>query len=144
MLRDRFSVCLSVTLAYCGQTAGWSRIPLGMKVCLSPGDNVLHGDPASPTERGTAAPPAHVLAYVYCGQMVAYLSNCWGLVFNVFIQRECDVPSPRVIWWTGKGWCYWVTFAWMVEFSRPSRKKLSTSVVPLPGPPNDLGKGTLQ
>ena len=29
---------------------------LGMEVGLSPGDIVLDGDPAPPTERGTAAP----------------------------------------------------------------------------------------
>jgi len=30
---------------YCGQTAGWIRIPLGMAVGLGPGDVVLDGDP---------------------------------------------------------------------------------------------------
>jgi len=35
----------------------WSRIPLGAEVGLGPGDIVLDGDPAPPTEiRGTAAP----------------------------------------------------------------------------------------
>jgi len=29
----------------CGQTAGWIKMPLGMKVGLSPGDIVLDGDP---------------------------------------------------------------------------------------------------
>jgi len=46
---------LSVTLVYCGQTAGWIRIPLGTEVGLGPGDIVLDGDPAPPMERGTAA-----------------------------------------------------------------------------------------
>jgi len=41
---------------YCGQTAGWIRIPLGTEVGIVPGDIVLDGDSASPTERGTAAP----------------------------------------------------------------------------------------
>jgi len=48
--------CLSVTLAYCGQTVGWIRIPLGTEVGLGPGAIVLDGDPALPMERGTAAP----------------------------------------------------------------------------------------
>ena len=30
----------------CGQTAGWIKMPLGMKVGLDPGLIVLHGDPA--------------------------------------------------------------------------------------------------
>ena len=32
--------------AYCGQTAGCIKMPLGMEVGLSPGDVVLDGDPA--------------------------------------------------------------------------------------------------
>jgi len=51
------SVCLSVTLVYCGQTVVWISMLLGMEVDLSPGNIVLDGDPAPPTERGTAAPP---------------------------------------------------------------------------------------
>jgi len=56
----RTVVCLSVylvTLVHCGQTVGWMEMPLGMEVGLGPGDIVLDGDPAPPTERGTAAPP---------------------------------------------------------------------------------------
>jgi len=30
---------------YCGQTAGWIKMPLGMEVGLSPGHIVLDGDP---------------------------------------------------------------------------------------------------
>ena len=41
------SVCLSVTLVYCGQTVGQIKMPLG----LGPGHIVLYGDPA-PTQRG--------------------------------------------------------------------------------------------
>jgi len=51
---------------------------LGTEVDLGPGHIMLDGDPACPTERGTAAP--HFLAHVYCGQTVAHLSNCWALV----------------------------------------------------------------
>ena len=36
---------------YCGQTAGWIKMPLCTKVGLSPGDSVLDGDPA-PTPKG--------------------------------------------------------------------------------------------
>jgi len=38
---------------YCGQTAGWIRVPLGMEVGLGPGHIVLDGDPAPPLKRGT-------------------------------------------------------------------------------------------
>jgi len=56
-------VCLSVTLAYCGQTAGWIRMPLDVEVGLDPGDIVLDWDLALPAaEMGTETPyfPAHV------------------------------------------------------------------------------------
>ena len=50
MLRDHSPVCpvCNKTLVYCGQTVGYIRMPLGMKVCLSPGDIVLDGDAAPP------------------------------------------------------------------------------------------------
>ena len=40
---------------YCGQTAGWIKMPLGMEVGLGPGDIVFDGDPAPPPLK--AIPP---------------------------------------------------------------------------------------
>jgi len=68
------SVCLSVTLVYCGQMLGWIKLKLGVKVGLGPGHIVLDGDPAPPTETGTVAPP--LFGHVYCGQTVTHLSYC--------------------------------------------------------------------
>ena len=54
MLSDRCPAGLSVlsaTLVYCGQTVGWIKMKLGIKVGFSPGRIALHGDPA--TQRGT-------------------------------------------------------------------------------------------
>ena len=42
---------------YCGETAGWIKMPLGTEVGLGPGHIALGGDPAPSTKRGTAAPP---------------------------------------------------------------------------------------
>jgi len=50
--------CLSVTLMYCGQTAGWIKMPLGTEVSLGPGHIMLDGDPAPPPHRDIAAPPS--------------------------------------------------------------------------------------
>jgi len=61
---------LSVPLVYYRQTAGWIKMPLGTEVGLGPGHIVLDGDPAVPTERGTAAPTFLPTS------IVAYLSNC--------------------------------------------------------------------
>jgi len=50
------SVCLSVTLVYCGKMAGWIKMPLGTEVGIGPCDIVLDGDSAPPPTEGTAAP----------------------------------------------------------------------------------------
>jgi len=60
MLSDRCPVCpvclsvLSVTLVYYGQTVGWIKMNLGMRVGLGPGNIVLDGDPAPLPQRGSA------------------------------------------------------------------------------------------
>jgi len=41
---------------YCGETAGWIRMPLGTDVGLGPGDIVLDGNPAPP-RKGVQQPP---------------------------------------------------------------------------------------
>jgi len=60
MLSDRcpvcLSVCLSVTLVYCGQTVGWIKMKLSVEVGVGPGHIVLDGDPAPLPKRGTAIP----------------------------------------------------------------------------------------
>jgi len=56
--------CLSVTLVYCGQTAGSIKMPLGTEVGLGPGDIVLDGDPALSPKMGTAAPTFHPVSIV--------------------------------------------------------------------------------
>jgi len=48
-------------------------MPLGMEVGLGPGDIALDGEPAPPTQRGTAAVPIF-WAHVYCGQTVGWIS----------------------------------------------------------------------
>jgi len=63
---------------YCGQTAGWIKMPLVMEVGLGPGNTVLDGDPAPPSPKGHVRSP--LFDRVYCGQMVAHLSYCWALV----------------------------------------------------------------
>jgi len=50
------SVCLSVTLVYCGQTAGWIKVPLGMEVGLGPGDIVRWEPDSVPNGNGHSSP----------------------------------------------------------------------------------------
>ena len=45
------------TSVHCGQTAGWTKMPLGMEVGgLGPGDFVFDGDPATPEKRAHPHP----------------------------------------------------------------------------------------
>jgi len=46
---------------YCGQTAGWIKMPLGMEVGLGPGHIVLDGD-SSPTEKGRVVPTIRTMS----------------------------------------------------------------------------------
>jgi len=52
-------------------------MPLGMEVGLGPGGIVLDGDPAPPTERGTAAPPTFWPMSVVAKQSPI---STWGMV----------------------------------------------------------------
>jgi len=52
---------------YCGQTAGWIKVALGIEVGLGPGNIVLDGDTA-PIPQNRDRPPSQFLAHVYCGQ----------------------------------------------------------------------------
>jgi len=71
------------------------------------------------TQPPTAA-PSHFSAYVYCGQMVAHLSNCWALV-NVYLMLSyicfdwwmpacvvlgfvCQYQAERWAWGTSSKW----------------------------------------
>jgi len=59
---------------YCGQTAGWIKMPLGREVCLGPDDIMLDGEPVPRLPKRIA--PSQFPAYVYCGQTVAHLGYC--------------------------------------------------------------------
>jgi len=41
----------------CGQTAQWTKMPLGMEISLGPCDFVFDGDTPTPRKKGTPTPP---------------------------------------------------------------------------------------
>ena len=57
----RTAVLSVISLVYCGQTAGWIKMKLGMEVGLSPGHIVLDGDPAPTKKRGTGFPCVRIM-----------------------------------------------------------------------------------
>jgi len=80
----------------CGQTAGWTKMPLGMKVGLGPGDFVFDGDPA-PQKKGTA--PTQFLAHVYCGQTAGWINMPLGTEVNLgpgdaVLEGVAALPVP--------------------------------------------------
>ena len=71
------SVCLSLTLAYCGQTVGWIKLKLGMQVGLGPGHIVLDGDPAPPRKGEQQPPPTFRPTLLWHGRpSQQLLSSC--------------------------------------------------------------------
>ena len=52
---------------YCGQTAGWMKMPFSKEVVVGPGHIVLDGDPAHPLQRGTVTPNFRPMSVVAKG-----------------------------------------------------------------------------
>jgi len=63
------SVCLSVTLVYCGQTVRWMKMKLGMQVGLGFGHIVLDEDQLHSPKGHSPQFSAHVC----CGQTVGWI-----------------------------------------------------------------------
>ena len=63
---------------HCGQTAGWTKMSLGMEVGLSPSDFVFDGDHASPEKKAHPHTPAHV----YCGKTARWIKMPLGTEVN--------------------------------------------------------------
>jgi len=74
--------CSTSAHVYCGQTAGWIKIPLSEEIGLGRSDIVLNADPAPPTERGTAAPTFRPMSIVVKRSPLAHLSYCWARFSN--------------------------------------------------------------
>jgi len=60
----------------CGQMTGCIKMPLGTKVGHSPGDFVLHGDPAPLPKRGSSS---RTQSHVYCGQTAGWIKMALGM-----------------------------------------------------------------
>jgi len=86
------SVCLSVTLVYCGQTVGWS----GMQVGLGPGHTVLDGDPATRPQKGTSH---QFSAHICCGQRAGWTKMPLGMEVGLgqgdFVLNGDPAPLPK-------------------------------------------------
>jgi len=98
VLWDHCLFCLSVTLVYCGQMAGWIKMPLGTQVGLSPLDIVLGGTQL-PHRKGHSSPPPHFSAHVYCGNEAGWIRMLFGTEVGlgpggIVLDGHPTVPSP--------------------------------------------------
>jgi len=80
---------------YCGQTAGWIKVPLGTEGGLGLGDVVLDGDPALPQKVHCIQFSAHV----YCGQTAGWMKMPLGTevdlsVNHIVLDGNPVSPSP--------------------------------------------------
>jgi len=89
------SVCLSVTLVYCGQTVGWIKMKLGIEVGLGPGHIVLDGD-LSPPKKGHSP---QFLTHVSCGQAAGLMKMPLGMVLAqaTLCQLGIQLPHPKKV-----------------------------------------------
>jgi len=70
---------------YCGHTVSWIRMPLGTEVGLGPSDIVLDGDPAPPTQMGTAALPN------FFGPCLLWPNSCMDQDASWYVDRPVCV-----------------------------------------------------
>jgi len=81
---------------YCGQTAGWIKMPLNMEVGLGSGHIVLDVDPAPLPKKGLRATqfPAHF----YCGPTAVCIKMLLGIEVGLspgdFVLDGDPAPSP--------------------------------------------------
>ena len=79
---------------YCGQTAAWIKVQLGIgtEVGLGLRDTVFAMDPATPRKKGTPT-PSQFLAHVYCGQMAGRMKPPLGTEVD-HIRPHCTRRGP--------------------------------------------------
>jgi len=82
---------------YCGQTAGWIKMPRGREVGLSPSDIVLDGDPAPPPQKGSRAPSFRPM---YCGQTAEWTKVPLGMEVglspvHIVLDGDPAPPPPK-------------------------------------------------
>jgi len=85
------------THVYCGQTAGWIKMPLGAVVGLGPADIVLVGNPAPPHEKGTVRLCGfrHISTSGFCvGASRASFISVSGRPFQVTVRPRLRNNSP--------------------------------------------------
>jgi len=92
---------------YCGRTARWIKMALGMEVGLGPVHIVLDGDTV-PLPKTGGRPPKILSAHLYCGQTAGCIKMQPGtevgfglrdIVFDVHpVPHKKGTPTPPNFW----------------------------------------------
>jgi len=86
---------------HCGQTAGWIKMALGMRVGLSPRHIVLDGDTAPLPKSGRAAPNFRTI-FIYCSETARCIKIPLGMEVGLspgdFVLDGGPVPLPKNGW----------------------------------------------
>ena len=79
--------------------AAWIKMPLGMELCLGPGDFVLDGDPAPLPKKGRGADPPNFSAHVYCVKTAGWIKMVLSVEVVLspgdFVFDGDPAPSPK-------------------------------------------------
>ena len=87
------SICLSVTLLYCGQRVGRIQMKLSKQVGLGPGHIVLDGDPGPPLPKGHSR---QFSAHICCGQMAPWIT--------IPLSTEVGLDPGDFVFWGWRSW----------------------------------------
>jgi len=83
---------------YCGQTAAWIKMPLGMEVGLGPDDTVLDGVPVPHPQKGGGAPP-QFRAHVHCGHTAGWIKMALSMEVGLgpchIVLDGGQIPLPK-------------------------------------------------
>jgi len=108
----RTTVCLSVTLLYCGQTVRWINMKLDMQVGLGPGHVVLDGDPAPPRKGAQLVCAVSPAGFCHISTSSLDVSASWTSLIAIFgrllelmvrpmLQDHSPVCNVGVLWPNG-------------------------------------------
>ena len=86
---------------YCGQTARWIKMALGMKVGLSPGHIVLDGDAAPAPQEREQSPFPQFSAHFYYGKTAGWMTTPRGTGARSHLTQSRlgrGLPPYQVAW----------------------------------------------
>jgi len=92
--------CLSVTLAHCGQTVGWIKMPLGTEVVLGPGYIALDGTQLPPRKGAQQSPPFWPMSIVAKRSPISATTELFCLILwtvCLFVWLMCCTVVAKLL-----------------------------------------------